>query len=57
MDKCELDVYQLESIIDSRKNTGVVKYRVRWVRLDNCPLQLQQLCERFSNKPLNPRNM
>ena len=51
MDEDELDVYKVEFIIDSRKNRGVVKYRVRWVgytkfedtwetlnMLDNCPL-------------------
>jgi len=31
MEEDEEDVYEVESIIDSRKNRGVVKYWVRWV--------------------------
>ena len=31
MDGDQGDVFKVESIVDSRKNRGVVKYRVRWV--------------------------
>ena len=31
MDEDEPHVYEVKSIIDSRKKKGVVKYRVRWV--------------------------
>jgi len=31
MDEDEPNVYKVKSIIDSRRNRGVVKYRVRWV--------------------------
>jgi len=59
-----------ESIIDFRKNRGVVKYRVRWVgctefedtweTLDmfyNCLLKLQDFRDRFLNKPHKLRNV
>ena len=31
MDEDEPDIYKVECIIDSRRNRGGVKYRVRWV--------------------------
>jgi len=70
MDEDEPDVYEVESIFDSRRNRAVVKYRVRWVgytefedtwetldMLDNCALKLQEFRERFPNKPHNPRSV
>jgi len=64
MDDDDPDVYEVESIIDSRKIHDVVKYRVRWVghtefedtwemfnKLDNCPDRVKAFCERYPNKP------
>jgi len=55
MDENDPDVYEVESIVNSRKIRGVVKYRVRWVgytefedtwemwdKLDNCPEKLRE---------------
>ena len=70
MEEDEEDVFEVESIVDSRRYRGVVKYRVRWVRytkfediseilnsLDNCPLKLQKFRERFPNKPHDPKSV
>ena len=69
MEKDE-DVYEVESIIGSRKNRGVVKYRVRWVgytefedtwetfdKLENCPLSVQEFSEKYPNKPRDEREV
>ena len=70
MDNDDSNFYEVESIIDSRRNRGVVNYRVRWVgytqfkdtremldMLNNCPLKLQEFLERFPNKPHDLRNV
>jgi len=70
MDKDDPDVYEVESIINSRKIRGVVKYRVRWVgytefedtwetwdKLDNCPKKLREFRERHPNKPRDEREV
>ena len=70
MEEDEEDVYEVESIIDSRKNRGVVKYRVRWVgytqfedtwetfdKLENCPLRVQEFREKHPNKPRDEREV
>ena len=63
MEEDEEGIYEVESIVDARKNRGVVKYRVRWVGYTefedtwevfakrNCPLELQKFREKFPNKP------
>ncbi|KAF8428821.1 hypothetical protein EV426DRAFT_677571 [Tirmania nivea] len=70
MDEDEKDIFEVESIVDSRKYRGVVKYRVRWVgyteyedtwetfdRLDNCPEKLTEYREKFPNKPRDTRDV
>jgi len=63
MDDNDPDVYKVESIIDSHKIRGVVKYRVQWVgytefedtwkmfdKPDNCPDKFKAFRERYPNK-------
>ena len=70
MEEDEEDVYEVESIIDSRKNSGVVKYRVRWVgytefedtwktfdTLKNFPLRVQEFRKKYCNKPRDEREV
>jgi len=70
MDEDEPDVYDVESIIDSKQNRGVVKHRLKWVvytelediwetldMLNDCPLKLQKFRNRFINKAHDPRNV
>ena len=70
MEEDEEDIYKVESIIDSRKNREVVKYRVRWVgytefedtwetfdKLENCPLRVQEFREKYPNKPRDEREV
>ena len=64
MEEDEENVYEVESIIDSRKKRGVVKFRVRWMeytefehtwetfdRLENCALRVPEFTEKYPNKP------
>ena len=70
MEEDEEDVYEVESIIDFRKNRGGVKYRVRWVgytefnytwetfdKLENCPLRVQDFREKYSDKSRDKREV
>jgi len=70
IDDNDPDVYEVESIIDSRKIRSVVKYRVRWVgytefedtwetfdKLDNCPDRVKAFRERYPNKPRDIREV
>jgi len=64
------EIYEVETILNSRKYTGVVKYRILWKgydelgdpweefgRLDNCPETLKEYPEKFPNKPRDERNV
>jgi len=64
MDKdVDNEIYKIETILNSRKYAGVVKYRIRWKgydelgdtseefeRLDNCPEKLKEYRDKFPNK-------
>jgi len=56
------EIYKVETILNSRKYAGIVKYRIRWKgydglgdtwaefeRLDNCPEKLKEYCEKILN--------
>jgi len=64
------EIYEVGTILNSRKYAGVVKNRIRWKgyyelgdtweefeRLDNCPEKLKKYCEKFPNKPRNERDI
>jgi len=64
------EIYKVETILNSRKYTGVVKYRIRWKcydelgdtweefeRLDNCPEKFKEYREKFPNKPRDERDV
>jgi len=64
------EIYEVETILNSRKYAGVVKYRIRWKgydelgdtweefeRLDNYPEKLKEYRKKFPNKPRDERDV
>jgi len=64
------EIYEVETILNSRKYAGVVKYRKRlkdydglgdtweeFERLDNCAEKLKVYREKFPNKPRDERDV
>jgi len=64
------EIYEVETILNSRKYAGVVKYRIWWKgydelgdsweeleRLDNCSKKLKEYRNKFPNKLRDERDV